>query len=401
MNRRNWLAQVPALAAATATAARAQKDAAKITIRSMEVFKIHVNARGDWLFVRLSTNEGLTGIGEASHGTAFGNETGNDTITQKYLVQFIEVLKGRSIFDVEWLRSAVAPQTATGGISAACALSALEQCMWDLIGQALNVPVYELFGGALRTSIRNYANINRSTDPRTPAGFAAMAQRAVDAGFDAVKLAPWDDMPKDMSDSAQVEAVTQLGIERANAVRAVLGPNRDLLLDAHSKFDLERGLKLIDRVEHLKLFWLEEVTPVPGLPAIHKAKKMPMAGGEVIYGARGFYPYINAGSVDITMPDVKYCGGMLELKKVGSLADAAGLLVSPHGPASPLGNVAAAHICATMPNFLILEFSYGEVPWRAEVLDPPENVVKGHIQLSAKPGLGVKLNEKTLARYKA
>ena len=292
MNRRTWITQLPALVAASAATASAQRDASKITVQSVETFIVHVNARGNWLFVRLATNEGLTGIGEASHGTAFGNETGNDATTLKYIAEFFPLLKGRSIFDVEWLRTAVARQTATGGLSAACALSALEQCLWDLIGQALGVPVYDLFGGALQTSIRNYANINRSTDPRTPAGFAAMAKRAVEAGFDAVKLAPWDDMPKDLSDAGKVEAVTQLGIERANAVREVLGPNRDLLLDAHSKFDLERGLKLIGRVQHLNLFWLEEVTPVPGLPAIHKARKMPTAGGELIYGARGFYPYI-------------------------------------------------------------------------------------------------------------
>ena len=401
MNRRNWITQVPALVAASAVTASAQRDASKITVQSLETFVVHVNARGNWLLVRLSTNQGLTGIGEASHGTAFGNETGNDATTLKYIAEFFPLLKGRSIFDVEWLRTAVARQTATGGLSAACALSALEQCLWDLIGQALGMPVYDLFGGALQTSIRNYANINRSTDPRTPAGFAAMARRAVDAGFDAVKLAPWDDMPKDLSDGARVEAVTQLGIDRANAVREVLGPNRDLLLDAHSKFDLERGLKLIGRVQHLNLFWLEEVTPVPGLPAIHKARKMPTAGGELIYGARGFYPYIQAESVDITMPDVKYCGGMLELKKVGSLSDAAGLKVSPHGPAGPVGNAAAAHVCATMPNFLILEFSYGEVPWRAEVIDPPENPAKGRLELTPKPGLGIRLNDKTLARYKA
>jgi L-alanine-DL-glutamate epimerase-like enolase superfamily enzyme len=82
--------------------------------------------------------------------------------------------------------------------SPACALSALEQCQWDIIGQALNLPVYQLFGGALRLSIRNYANINRSTDPRTPGGFASMAERAIQAGFDAVKLAPWDDLPHDL-----------------------------------------------------------------------------------------------------------------------------------------------------------------------------------------------------------
>ncbi len=391
MTRRQCLGTLPF---GTATfSALAQRDAARIAVGGVEIFRVRVNNRGNWILVRLGTSEGLTGIGEASHGAT-------DAATLGHLVQFGERLKGRSIFDIEWLRSACAPETATGGTSAACALSALEQCLWDIAGQALNVPVYDLFGGALRSTIRNYANINRSTEPRTPAGFASMAQRAVDAGFDAVKLAPWDDMPADLSDSAKVEQITQLGIDRAAAVRGVLGSGRDLLLDAHSKFDLDRGLKLLDRVEPLKLFWLEEVTRVPDLPAIRRAARIRSAGGEVIYGAKGFLPYLNAGSVDIAMPDVKYCGGMLELKKVASLAEAAGLKVSPHGPASPVGNVAAAHVCAGMPNFLILEFSYGEVPWRADLIDPPEHLDQGFLSLTPRPGLGIRLNERTAARYR-
>jgi len=395
MTRRRYLATVAAAAlrfSIPSVSLAAQSDAGKIRVGGHETFVVHVNARGNWVLVRLATDSGITGLGEASHA--------RDADTLRYVALFAERLKGRSIFDIEWLRSAAAPEIAAGRTSAACALSALEQCLWDIIGQALNVPVYQLFGGALRTTIRNYANINRSTDPRTPAGFAAMAAHAIDAGFTAVKLAPWDDMPDDLSNASSVENITQLGIDRAAAVRKVLGPSRDLLLDAHSKFDLARGLALPKRLEALKLFWLEEVTRVPDLPAIHRAAPMPSAGGEVIYGAKGFLPYINAGCVDIVMPDVKYCGGMLELKKIASLAEAAGLRVAPHGPASPVGNVAAAHVCAGMPNFLILEYSYGEVPWRAELIDPPERMEKGLLELTSRPGLGIRLNDKTAAKYR-
>jgi galactonate dehydratase len=226
-----------------------------------------------------------------------------------------------------------------------------------------------------------------------------MAEHAVDAGFSAIKLAPWDDMPDDLSNASKVEDITQLGIDRAAAVRKVLGPDRDLLLDAHSKFDLTRGLALPKRLEPLHLFWLEEVTRVADLPAIHRAAPMPSAGGEVIYGVKGFLPYINAGCVDIVMPDVKYCGGMLEMKKIASLAEAAGLRVAPHGPAGPVGNIAAAHVCAGMANFLILEYSYGEVPWRAELIEPPERIEKGFLELASRAGLGIRLNEKTAAKY--
>jgi galactonate dehydratase len=231
-----------------------------------------------------------------------------------------------------------------------------------------------------------------------------MAERAVAAGFDAIKLAPFDDMTRDLSDAAKVEEFTKMGIARADAVRKAIGPKRDLLIDVHSHLDLDRGLQLARRMEYLNLFWLEEVTPakpVELLARINQEAKMPTAGGEAIYGVKGFFPYIAAKAVDIAMPDVKYCGGMLELKKIAALCEAAGVPVAPHGPASPVGNVAAAHVCATMPNFHILEFSYGEVPWRAELIDPPESLDKGNINLSRRPGLGITLNEKTLAKYKA
>jgi galactonate dehydratase len=159
---------------------------------------------------------------------------------------------------------------------------------------------------------------------------------------------------------------------------------------------------LARRFEPLHLFWLEEVTaakPVEDLAAINTAATMPTAGGESIHGVTGFYPYIKAEAVDIVMPDVKVCGGMLEMKKIAALAEGAGLIASPHGPASPVGNVTAAHVIATIPNFNILEFSYGEVPWRAELIDPPEQIIDSALVISKRPGLGIKLNEKTAAKY--
>ncbi len=137
------------------------------------------------------------------------------------------------------------------------------------------------------------------------------------------------------------------------------------------------------------------------LAAINRDAKMPTAGGELILGVKGFYPYVKADAVDIVMPDVKFCGGMLEMKKIAAMAEGAGLLASPHGPASPVGNVAAAHVCATLPNFHILEFSYGEVPWRAELIDPPERIVDSALPLTEAPGFGIALNEKVAARYAA
>jgi galactonate dehydratase len=378
------------------TLARSAPAAAKIVPTDLEIFQVKVNHRGNWVLVRIRTNTGLTGIGDASHG--------HDDGVVKLLRKNFERIKGRSVFDLEWLRGQADADVKEQGITAAIALSGIEQCLWDIHGKALGVPVHDLLGGCLHSRIRNYANINRSTVDRTPAGFAAMAEKAIAAGFDAVKLAPFDGMPMGLTDPARIEEYAKLGLDCAAAVRRIIGPDRDLLIDVHSHFDLTHGLDLARRFESLKLFWLEEVTPpkpLDWLATINREAKMPTAGGESIYGVRGFYRYITGGAVDIVMPDVKMCGGVLELKKIAALAEGAGLLVAPHGPASPLGNVVAAHVCATMPNFHILEFSYGEVPWRAEVIDPPESVQKGgYLAFTGKPGYGVELNEKTLAAHK-
>lgn len=381
-------------------AAAATKEAAKLTISDMEMAHVRVNRRGNWLIPRLRTSNGLNGLGDASQST-------DDGQCIRFLKQYLDMMRGRSVFDVAWFRHASAPVCAQNGgnfgrTPSSVAASAFEQCLWDLQGKALGLPAYELFGGRIQQRIRLYANINRSTEDRTPAGFAANARRAMEAGFDAVKLAPFDDMPAGLPDRVQLDHFVQLGIDCAQAVRDVIGAKRDLLIDVHSHFNRQDGLELVRRFEPLNLYWIEEVCPpepVENLAAIKKVAKMPTAGGEQIHGVRGFYPYIKAEAVDIVMPDVKVAGGMLELKLIAGMAEGAGLMCSPHGPASPIGNAAAAHVVATVPNFEIFEYSFGEVPWRAELVDPPERIENSSLILSDRPGLGCAINEKVAARY--
>lgn len=380
---------MPLLSAAVAP------SGARLSIDALEVFDLPVNRRGNWLLLRLRTANGLTGVGDASHG-------GDDAATVRSLRQLLDRLRDRSIFDVAWFRQETL-RLLGDRLDAALltAASGLEQAMWDLQGKALGVPVHGLFGGALRQSLPLYANINRSTDPRTPAGFAAMAQRAMTDGFGAVKLAPFDALPFDLADPSRRRALIDAGIACATAVRAAIGPERDLLIDVHSRLTLAEGLDLAARLRPLDLYWLEEVTPPKppsALAAINRAAAMPTAGGESIHGVERFHAYIGAGAVDVLMPDVKHCGGMLELRKIAALAEGAGLTVSPHGPASPIGNLAAGHVAATLPNFAILEHAYGEVPWRAEVVDPPERIADGFLTLSDRPGLGVDLHAETIRK---
>ena len=387
------LAAAP-LTALASCAGAPDRYAAAIAVRAVEIVRVRVNRRGNWVFVKVHANEGLTGLGEASHA-------GRGDPQVALLEEFGEWLAGRSIYDIEALRAMAQQRFAEHRRAAPRALSGIEQALYDLQGQAAGVPCCQLFGGKLRDAVRNYANINRSTETRTPDGFAASARRAVDAGFDAVKMASFDGMPLRGS-AAEIEAHTRLGVACIEAVREVIGPGRDLLVDAHSNFDLERGYDLLQRLEPLNLYWLEEITrPFDDLAELRRAAEMPFAGGESLVGLARNRAYIDAGAVDILMPDVKTIGGMLELKKIAVMAEAAGLAVAPHGPAGPVGNMAAAHVCVGLPNFDILEFSHGETDWRAELVDPPESLQGGRLRVSERPGLGLKLNEKTARAHAA
>lgn len=398
MKRRRFISAGLAAAGGTLSCRTQPPDpaAARATITGLEVFRIHVQRTSQrsssWVIPRIQSSAGVTGIGDASHA-------GSDDPQIPKLHEYFELIKGRGVYDIEWLRQRVQPQIPEHGRAAVCALSGIEQALFDIQGKLAGVPAYQLFGGQLRMKIRNYANINRSTEPRTPEGFAEMAGRAIEAGFSAVKLASFDGMPREGSE-AEKEAHTRQGIECIRAVREKIGPDNDLLIDAHSNFDLTRGLDLLKRLEPFNLFWLEEVSrPLENLAAINKAAKMPTAGGESLYGVEENIGYMAAGAVDILMPDVKYCGGMLELKKISAMAEGFGLPSAPHGPASPVGNVAAAHVCAGLPNFQILEFAFGEVPWRPEIIDPPEQIENGFLTLSDRPGLGIAVNEATAKKY--
>jgi galactonate dehydratase len=356
--------------------------APKVALTGLEIFNIAVNRRGNWIIPRIRTSAGVTGIGDASHG-------GPDELKLRLIPQFFELFKKRGVFEIEALRQEAAPVIARNGTAGAIAFSSLEQCAWDIAGKVLGLPTYALFGGKLRDSILHYANVNRALEDRSAAAFAGMAARAIEAGFDTVKISPFDE-----------RQTVEPGLERAWAVRKAIGESHGLMIDCHSRFELKRGLALIGPLEPLKLAWLEEVTPVPDLPQIRQAEKMPTAGGEETFGVKGFYEYIRAGSVDIIMPDVKYGGGMMELKKIAAMAEGAGIPVAPHGPASPVGNMTAAQVCAGLPNFKILEYAFGEAPWRAELIDPPEQFTRGYLPVSDRPGHGITLNEKVAAKHK-
>ncbi len=399
MHRRQWLRTVAGAAAAIPLAAQSARSA---RIAELRFFRAMVGPRA-WLIFQVETDNGLTGLGDATHAAA------EPKLCLELARKMFEPMRGRTIFEVERLREAALPVIqAQGGLAsrthrpAVSAQAGIEQCLWDLQGKALGLPCSELFGGRLRDQVRNYGNINRSTRgaDRTPEGFSRMANRGLEFGFDAFKMASFDHLTKNDPDRERFARDTQFGIDCIVAVRETIGPDRDLLVDGHSKFDRAQAIDAAQRLEPYNLFWFEEATPgIENLAAVKAAAKMPTAGGESLFGVDDFLPYIAGDAVDIVMPDMKFCGGMLELKKIAAMAQAAGMACSPHGPASPVGNMAAAHVCATLPNFQILEFAYGEVPWRSECVLPHEPIENGMLRVLDRPGIGYELNPKYWEPY--
>ena len=363
-------------------------------IMDIEPVVVHVNQRGDWVFLLVHTDAGITGLGEASH-------SGNDALLVATVDVFRQQLLGESPRRIEaiWQRLA----RLDGGRISHTALSGIEQALWDILGQQAGVPIHALFGGAVRDKIRLYANVNRHVRDRTPEGFARAARQAVDEGFSAVKLAPFDELRGRDHVRTGPKAAWRPGIARVEAVRAAIGDEIDLAVDCHGRMDPAEAITVGNALADANLLWYEEPVPhtqIEELIRVSRSLPMPTASAESVFGVEGFRPFLTHPVVDVIMPDVKHCGGLMEIKNIASAARMSQLLVAPHNPAGPVATVATGHLVSTMSMFLILEYAWGEVDWRASLLTPTEPVEEGHLLVSDAPGLGYRLNPEVLEAHR-
>ena len=362
----------------------------------METFIVQATGRTNWIFVRLRTNQGITGLGEAS----LGQQTDLSA-----LQEFFALIRDEPPFNIERYRQRGYGRAGAGDRRMATAFSALEQAQWDLVGKALDAPVHQLFGGLVRDRLPVYANINRATSDRTPEGFAASAAAAVadGNGFRALKAAPFDGFPPATAGQREIQAATDLGVACIEAIRRAVGPSVEVKIDVHSFFDVERSIAVARRLEPQRLSWYEEPIPptrVEDTRTIKDAISQPMAGGEFLFGMGGFEELCRRQAVDVIMPDVKHCGGLQEGRNIAALAGLHNVAVSPHNPSGPVSTFASVQLCAGMPNFDILEYQWGEVDWRGDLVTPPERFESGAIAVPDGPGFGIELND-TLVREHA
>ncbi len=363
-------------------------------IRSISTLIVHVNHRGDWVHVVVETDAGIAGVGEASHSS-------NDALCVAAVEQFDRQLQGEDPRQIARIRQMLRKKD--GGRIYNTALSGLEQALWDVLGQSLGAPLHALFGGAVRERIRLYANINRHVVDRSPEGFARAARQAADEGFTAIKMAPFDELRHPYRYRTGPLADWRPGVERVRATRKAIGDEIELAVDCHSRMEVSEAVVVGQELADVNLFWYEEPvahTDAEGLAAVAGLVPQPIASAESVYGVEGFRPFTADRCVDVIMPDVKHCGGILELNEIAATARLRQVLVAPHNPAGPLSTAATAQAAASWPNFYILEYAWGEVDWRAELLSPPERIEDGHLVLSQEPGLGHRLNQGTVETHR-
>jgi len=405
VNRRSFLGLAAGAAAGTSLWRLPDADAQpRLRVTGLELLPVRATDRTVWLFVRLRTDRGLTGLGEASDAFGFANTTKQDAARMEAeLGAFFRLVEGKSPLDIGLYRDQGETAARKGGLISATAFSAIEQALWDLAGKALEVPTCTLFGGRVRTTLPTYANVNRATRPRTPAGFATAARMAVGDGFRAVKAAPFDGFPPPGSPAAAIDAAVEEGIASIAAMREAIGTGVELMVDCHSFFDVPLAVSVAKRLEPYRLAWYEEPVPperVVETRDIRRQIQQPMAGGEILFGVAGFAPLSRNRTVDVIMPDVKHCGGLLELTRIAAVAETDSVTVAPHNPSGPVSTAASVQVCAVLKNFRLLELQWGEVDWRPDVLSPPERFVDGAIRVPDSPGFGVELNEQIVRAHR-
>jgi galactonate dehydratase len=343
--------------------------------------------RRNWIFVFVETDAGITGIGEAT------TEWHEHAVAQMIEQHMGPVLVGRDPTRVEqawqflqrnfWWRN---------GVVAASAISGIDQALWDITGKAYKLPVYKLLGGAVRERVRLYA--------RMDLGLATVpdeARAAVEEGFDAFKFGygrPTD--PFD--DRIQVQRV----LEEGRQVRQAAGPEVELMVDCGGLFSQQSAKALLAGLRPINMLFVEEPVNADtprGLVELRRANPdMSIAAGERVCTRWGFREWLEQGAVDVIQADISHCGGISELLKIAHCAEVYNVRMAPHNPYGPVALAAAAHACAAMPNFLILEHCRLR-PWFEQVQKFGPTIKKGCVELDDRPGLGVELNRDVIERH--
>ncbi len=363
-------------------------------VTDVKHFLAHPGGRGKNLcFVKVETDEGVYGWGEAY------TQSDRDTQVTAHIDQLKRYLIGRDPRNIKHFMQ-IAYDDFAGRRSAMdlwCALSGIEQAMWDITGKVAGMPVHMLLGGACRSQIRVYANgWSGSTNPQT---LAERAQEVVEMGFTAMKFdpipGPWRTyVSKDVENAA---------IENVEAVRDAVGWDVDILVEMHRRLAPMHARRIAREIERFRPFWYEEPVLAENIDALAAVKRdinLPVVTGEELYTKFEFREVFEKQAADIINPDVCNVGGILELKEIAAMAEPYFVVVSPHNyNSTTLGLAATMQVSAAIPNFLITEYFVNLEEFGKDIAKVPFEVKDSYIQVPTTPGIGIDLDEDRLANY--
>ena len=351
-----------------------------------------------WTFVRIYTDEGIVGTGECnSGGPGFSGFANKAAITAMK-----PLLIGEDPFNINLIYEKLRRRGRYGGSTnppLIFALTGIDNALYDIVGKALGVPVYKLLGGKFRDKIRLYADCHAG-ESNDPQAYADKALEVVDEGFSAVKFdvdSTGTGKLDDYNWTVGAREMTHV-ISLIEGIRNALGYEVDLAIDCHGQFDMPSAITLAKAVEPLRLLWLEEPVPAENIDALAQVRASTstvICTGENQYTRFEFLELFQKKAVDVIMPDLAKAGGIAEAKRIADIADAHYIPIAPHNVSSPLGMMAACHVLASVPNFLLLEFHARDIRWWNDLCDGDKPFVKdGFMAVSERPGLGVELNDK-------
>lgn len=351
-------------------------------ISDIKVYKV----KPRWIFVKVLTDEGITGWGEMISGTKTETVVAGAYEMGKKLI-------GRNPFEIERLWQEMHRSFFRGGPINGTIISGLEMALWDIKGKALNLPVYELLGGAARDRIRVYSWIGGDR----PSDVAEQAQARVDKGFTAIKMNATSELHY-IDSYNKVQAV----VDRVASIRDQVGDQLEIGIDFHGRVHRPMAKVLAHALEPYHPMFLEEVVLPENWDSfddIAREVSIPLATGERLYTRWDFKNLFRQGAIDIVQPDVALCGGILETRKIAAMAEAFDMAVAPHAPYGPVSLAATLQVDACTPNVFIQEQSLGiHYNQGFDLLDFVKNkeifqYKDSYVQLPKGSGLGIDMDE--------
>jgi L-alanine-DL-glutamate epimerase-like enolase superfamily enzyme len=351
-----------------------------------------------WTFVRIYTDQGIVGTGECnSGGPGFSGFA-----TKAAILAMKPLLIGEDPFNINLIYEKLRRRGRYGGSSHApliFALTGIDNALYDIVGKALNVPIYQLLGGKFRDKLRLYADCHAG-ETSDPQAYADKALEVVAEGYTAVKFDVDHAVEGKLDPYNWTVGAREMNqvIKLIEGLRAALGYATDLAIDCHGQFDLPSAITLAKAVEPLRLLWLEEPVPAENLDALAQVRRSSstvICTGENQYTRFEFLEMFERKATDVIMPDLAKAGGIAEGKRIADIADAHYIPIAPHNVSSPLGMMAACHVMASVPNFLVLEFHGRMISWWNDLCDGDQPFIEqGFMRVSDRPGIGVELNAK-------